>query len=179
MSSPDEKKLQRFVLKRFQLALRGRPLNWLARKSGVRQSTLFSQTGGPSGEPNFSLSVLSRIAPVLDKPVRWFLPPEDGEGEPDLEVLRAFHEITMIVDRVRDGEPLGSMPDATARAHDQARHVLPRLPSRGPAGASPGPQDASPSHTPGGKKTGKPAPNPHSRGKGTASGPQDPDGPVE
>ncbi len=85
-----EAQVQRHILKRILLALEGRSWNWLAEQSGVPQSTLASQYG--HSPPRFTLETLIQIAPVLKRPLVWFLP-GTPEAEVEAEAFRRVREI--------------------------------------------------------------------------------------
>lgn len=62
--------LHRHIRRQIELGLGARSWNWLAKASGVAQSTLATQ----AGKPKFSVDVLIRVAAALDREVDFFLP---------------------------------------------------------------------------------------------------------
>ena len=70
------RELHRHVLMRIELALGERSWSWLARETGVPQSTLASQLA----RPKFSLDILVRVASALDRDVSYFLPRSNESG---------------------------------------------------------------------------------------------------
>jgi len=134
-----EREVQKHILKRIELALRGRSWNWLAQKSNIPQGTLQGQTGrrreGSDDDPNFSLPSLIEVAHALGKPLCFFLP-EGHAYDPDLIALNALREIGEIVDRTRIAELIysdetrGVRPAGIARGQDIEEEVEPLLPPR-------------------------------------------------
>jgi hypothetical protein len=125
-----EAEIQRYIVKRIDLALRGRSWNWLSEKSGVRQSTLATQRNTSGDSPRVTLSTLVAIAPVLKKPVDYFLPPNllEGAAPEDPIPEMALERIGQIVDWSRTAESLDDpMPAALERAMDVHTDVVPRV----------------------------------------------------
>ena len=65
-----DKKLQRFIFARIELALDGRTWAWLARTSGTPKSTLATQ----AAIPRFSVEVLAKVSSALGREIGWFFP---------------------------------------------------------------------------------------------------------
>lgn len=94
--------LHKHILYKIELALGGRSWKWLATKSRISQSTLQTQKMGPGG-PRFTLETLYEIAPVLKKPVTWFLPEQEVAAE-ELAGAESFRQVAELVDWLRQGE---------------------------------------------------------------------------
>lgn len=153
-----ERELQRHVLKRIELAKGSRSWNEIAMKSGVSQSTLAGQTGGPSGEPSFSLSVLARIAPVLGRPIGYFFPDDDDEYKRELVALEALRRINALVEWAWREMPEGwkARRGETSRGEDIAERVAPLLPNGETHRESPQSQTNPSSRTPARDKEERP-----------------------
>lgn len=86
-----EARVQRHILKRMLTALGDRSWNWLATETGIPQSTLYNQYA--KSPPAFTIETLVLAAPVLKKPLVWFLP-----GTPEIEAdAAAFREIADLI----------------------------------------------------------------------------------
>lgn len=87
--------LHAFIRDRISHRLRGRSWAWLARESGIPQSTLATQ----KGIPKFSIATLIAVAKALEEDVAYFLPPEHEISEDSHRT--AIDEIEEIIRRVR------------------------------------------------------------------------------
>lgn len=92
-----EARVQKHILKRMLTALDHRSWNWLATETGIPQSTLANQYG--RNPPRFTLETLIAAAPVLKKPLVWFLP---GASD-DVDDAAAFREIAELVRKSDQG----------------------------------------------------------------------------
>jgi hypothetical protein len=105
----NERRLQVEALKRIELALKGKSWLWLSEQTGVPQSTLQTQKNVSGDHPRFSLETLASIAQTLKRPISYFLPSLDMDGQVSEWALpvaeSAFSQIAEIVDWARSITP--------------------------------------------------------------------------
>jgi hypothetical protein len=122
--------VQRYIRQRVALAMGDRSLNWLAKESGIPQSTLHAyQT---TGENAYTIPALLAVAKVLRRPLPYFIPGGNGTErlweEKDVAAVAAFHQVAELVDWWRS-----ATPEEAAQARDVAGRVRERMGDR-PAG---------------------------------------------
>ena len=126
-----EADVQRHIVKKIDLALRGRSWNWLAKKSGISQPTLNTQKNPSGTSPKITLTTLLAISPVLEKPLGYFFPEEilGGMTPEDPVALIAVERIGRIIDWSREAQEAQGipMPEALERALDVYGRIVPRL----------------------------------------------------
>jgi hypothetical protein len=139
--------VQRYIRQRVALAMGDRSLNWLAKESGIPQSTLHAyQT---TGENAYTIPALLAVAKVLRRPLPYFIPGGNGTErlweEKDVAAVTAFHQVAELVDWWRS-----ATPEEAAQARDVAGRVRERMGDRPAAPAeTPAAPGASSSRTSG------------------------------
>jgi hypothetical protein len=139
--------VQRYIRQRVALAMGDHSLNWLAKESGIPQSTLHAyQT---TGENAYTIPALLAVARVLKRPLPYFIPGADGKErlweEKDVAAVTAFHQVADLVDWWRS-----ATPEQVAQARDAGSRVRGRMEDRPAAPAdTPAAPGASSSRTSG------------------------------